>query len=278
MRELLIFSVYYPGAEQFELDFFSSVENQTNKDFTLLIVNDTDYELNLYDKYNSLSIIEIKGCSNIAKNRAIGINYAISHNYKFIMLCDIDDTFSPMRVEETYKYIKEYDIIVNDLNIVDSNNNILVNSYFSNQINEFTVLDKKFIKEKNIFGFSNTTINTSKLKEIHFPKDLKIVDWYYFTILLNQNFTAKFLPISLTNYRQHTRNMLGLKSYTVDVFKSQLSLKCKHYSYFKDIISGYDQLYSKMLEIKELTDNEIISKIIDNERNTPYPLWWENIK
>lgn len=278
MKKLLLFTVYYPGAEAFENDFFSSIVNQTNQEFDLLVLNDTLRELKLEKKYKSLSIIEIKGCSNIAENRAIGINYAICNDYSYIMLCDIDDTFSPIRIEETMKYFNDYDIIVNDLNIVDSRNNILFTSYFSKRIDEHSILDSNFIKDKNIFGFSNTTIKTSKLQKIHFPKDLRIVDWYYFTILLYQGLSAIFIPKALTYYRQYTGNMIGLSSYTLDVFKSQMKLKKKHYLYFKEKICGYDDLYKRMIELEKLSDTELISKITENEAKTPYPLWWENIK
>lgn len=278
MKKLLLFTVYYPGAEFFENDFFSSIINQTNQEFDLLVVNDTLGELKLREKYNSLSIIEIKGESNIAKNRAIGINYAINNDYSYIMLCDIDDTFSPIRVEETMKNYNYYDIIVNDLDIVDSRNNIIFSSYFSKRIDEHTVLDSGFIKDKNIFGFSNTTIKTSKLQNIHFPKDLRIVDWYYFTILLNQGLSAFFIPEALTYYRQHSGNMIGLSSYTLDVFKSQLNLKKRHYLYFKDNICEYGDLYTKMVELEKLSDFELKSRITEIEIKNPYPLWWENIK
>lgn len=278
MKKLLLFTVYYPGAEIFESDFFSSIVNQTNQDFNILVVNDTLSDLELEKKYKSLSIIEIKGRSNIAENRAVGINYAICNDYSYVMLCDIDDTFSPIRIEKTIKYFNNYDIIVNDLNIVDLKNRILFPSYFSKRLNEHSILDGDFIKNKNIFGFSNTTIRTAKLQKIHFPKDLRIVDWFYFTILLNQGLSAVFIPEALTYYRQYAGNMIGLSSYTLDVFKSQMKLKKKHYLYFKESICGYDELYARMIELEKLSDTELMLRIAENEEKTPYPLWWENIK
>lgn len=278
MNNLLLFTVFYPGAETFENDFFASILGQTFKNFDLLVVNDTTHELNLNQKYPNLNITEIKGCCNISGNRAIGINYAIAKQYHYLMLCDIDDLFSPMRVEKTMRIMPYCDIAVNDLDIVSSDNKLIEGAYFSNSINADTVIDKDFITDKNLFGFSNTTLQVSKLTPISFPKDLRIVDWYFFTLLLNNGLNAKFLPEPMTYYRQHSGNMIGLSSYTVDVFKAQLQLKKKHYFYLKDIISGYDFFYDKMVALEKLTDLEIEELIKFNQSTNSYPLWWENIK
>lgn len=278
MRNLLLFTVFYPGAESFENEFFASIQGQSLNDFDMLVVNDTDYELNFSQKYPDLKIIEIKGCCNISGNRAVGINYAIDNQYEFLMLCDIDDLFSPLRVEKTMSIMRDCDIVVNELDIVDSDNKLIEEAYFSHSVNTETVFDNEFIKDKNLFGFSNTAMRVSKLSRVSFPKDLRIVDWYFYTILLNKGLKARFLPESLTYYRQHSGNMIGLSSYTIEVFKSQLQLKKRHYSYFKDIISGYESLYNQMISLEQLTDEEIEKRINQNQASTPYPLWWENIR
>lgn len=278
MSNLLIFTVFYPGAESFENEFFTSIQEQTLKDFDLLVVNDTDYELNFAQKYQNLNIIEIKGCCNISGNRALGINYAIEKQYEYLMLCDIDDLFSPIRVEKTMSIMPICDIVVNELNIVDADNKLIETAYFSHSVNTETVFDNEFIKDKNLFGFSNTTMRVSKLSQVSFPKDLRIVDWYFYTLLLNNGLKARFMPEALTYYRQHSGNMIGLSSYTIDVFKAQLQLKKKHYSYFKDIIPGYDTLYYQMISLEQLTDEEIEKRINQNHTLTPHPLWWENIR
>lgn len=278
MSNLLLFTVIYPGAESFEKEFFASIQRQSLKDFDMLVVNDTDYELNFSQKYPDLKIIEIKGCCNISGNRAVGINYAIDNQYEFLMLCDIDDLFSPLRVEKTMSIMPDCDIVVNELDIVDSDNKLIEEAYFSHSVNTETVFDYEFIKDKNLFGFSNTTMRVSKLSRVSFPKDLRIVDWYFYTLLLNKGPKVRFLPESLTYYRQHSGNMIGLSSYTIEVFKSQLQLKKKHYSYLKDIISGYEDLYNQMISLEQLTDEEIEKRINQNQASTPYPLWWENIR
>ena len=117
----------------------------------------------------------------------------------------------------------------------------------------------------------------SKLHKVSFPLDLCIVDWFYFTVLLKEGLKAKFVPYSLTKYRQHASNMIGISFYTLAVFKKLLELKIKHYSYFVgDPV--FDSLYEEMLRIDELLDEQKQALIDNNEKVTPYPLWWQNIR
>ena len=44
-----------------------------------------------------------------------------------------------------------------------------------------------FIKDKNIFGLSNTALKVSILDQIGFDRDLVAVDWYLYTKLLLKN-------------------------------------------------------------------------------------------
>lgn len=278
MDKIALFTVFYPGAEQYADEFIESVTNQTYKDFDLLMVNDGYSLSNLQSRYPHLRIIEIEGNNTISGNRAIGINYAIQNSYDTIFLCDVDDYMTPNRVDVSIAALSDADIVVNDLDIVDANRNLIFKDYFQKTIKSETILDSKFIESKNIFGFSNTALRVSKLEEVKFPSDLRIVDWYYFTQLLNDGLKAKFIPQSLTEYRQHSGNMIGISSFTLDGFKNLLKLKIRHYSYFKDTYHGYADELSEMLEIAEKSNEQLKEIIKKNTSETPYPLWWQNVK
>lgn len=278
MNKVALFTVFYPGAEGFVDDFVESVSNQTYKDFDLLIVNDGYKDRDLQNIYTQLSIIEIQGNNTISGNRAVGINYAIQHKYETLLLCDVDDYMTPNRVEESIKALKDVDVVVNDLDIVDANRNLIFKDYFQKTINKDTVLDLDFLKDKNVFGFSNTALRVSKLKEVEFPSDLRIVDWYYFTCLLNEGLSARFIPESLTEYRQHTGNMIGISFFTLDGFKNLIQLKKKHYSYLKDVYPIYEPYWDEMSKLSSMTDAQLQAIINKNTNATPYPLWWQNVK
>ena len=278
MNNVVLFTVFYPGAEPYVDEFIESVSNQTYRDFDLIIVNDGYKDTNLQSHYPKINIIEIKGNNSISANRAIGINYAIQKSYETLILCDVDDYMSPVRVEKCVNALEKVDIVVNDLDIVDANRKLIFKDYFQKSITQSLVLDKDFISNKNVFGFSNTALKVSKLSKVEFPVDLRIVDWYYFTQLLNGGLTAQFLPLSLTEYRQHTGNMIGISSFTLDGFKKLLKFKIQHYNYFKDRYPCYKALLANMLELASKTDEQLQIIINNNSKITPYPLWWQNVK
>lgn len=278
MIRIALFTVLYPGAETYLDEFITSVRNQSYKNFDLLVVNDNCKDLNLASSYHDLNIIELNGDGTISGNRAIGINYAISNNYDYLYLCDVDDYMFPTRVDYILKKFENYDIIVNDLNIVDSERNVMFKNYFQKSISENVLLDKDFLRDKNIFGFSNSAMRVSSLSKVSFPRDLRIVDWYYFTQLLIKGLKAKFVAEALTEYRQHSKNMIGISSYTVDMFKRLIVLKIKHYEYFKDIDHEYKNLYNEMLLLTKMSDYELRLILENNTKNTPYPMWWQNVK
>ena len=278
MTKIALFTVFYPGAETYVDEFFNSVLNQTYKNFDLIIVNDGYKDDNLASHCPNLNIIELRGDATISGNRAIGINYAIDNVYDYLFLCDVDDYMYPTRVEHVLESFGNNDIIVNDLDIVDADRKLIVKDYFQKTINANTILDKDFIKDKNIFGFSNSALKVSAFSKVSFPVDLKVVDWYFFTQLLNEGLKAQFLDESLTEYRQHSGNMIGISSFTIDVFKKLIELKKKQYSYIKEVYPVYQKLYDQMLNLSKLPDNELQIIIDKNTDITPYPVWWENVK
>lgn len=278
MSKVALFTVFYPGAETYVDEFFNSVLNQTYKIFDLIIVNDGYKDDNLASLCPNLSIIELRGDATISGNRAIGINYAIDNAYDYLFLCDVDDYMYPTRVEHVLESFGNNDIIVNDLDIVGADRKLIVKDYFQKTISANTILDKDFIKDKNIFGFSNTALKVSAFSKVSFPEDLKVVDWYFFTQLLNEGLKAQFLDESLTEYRQHSGNMIGISSFTIDVFKKLIELKKKQYSYMKEVYPVYQKLYDQMIYLSKLPDNELLKIIDKNTGITPYPVWWENVK
>lgn len=69
------------------------------------------------------------------------------------------------------------------------------------------------------------------MREVHYPANLKIVDWYFYTLLLREGLKVKYIPSSLTFYRQHADNLIGIGEFTVDLFKRLSILKLEHYTY-----------------------------------------------
>lgn len=276
----LIFTVVYPQALKFFKDFCTSALNQSFNDFEVLVVNDGCDNNTLFNLLAGLNYTIIDAIGSPAENRQQGINYAFNKMYKYLIFCDADDTFSPERIGDTVRLlnITEYDILVCNLNIVDESLHTLIKDYFSLEIPGDKPIDKEFIRDKNIFGMSNTAIKLQSLKEDISIPDTPIVDWYLFTMLLNKGLKAGYINQSYVNYRQYDANMIGINCFDVPTFKRLANYKYCHYKILveKGFPDYKSLLYEseKLLTVQDKGIETIISKQLEKHRQ---PLWWQVI-
>ncbi len=210
MKKIAFLTTIFPIKIEYLYDFFNSLEKQTYNNFDIIVVNDgyENFKL-LIDKYNTLNIIELKYSNTIAKNREYGINYIIDNNYDILIFGDSDDYFSNNRIEKSLELLRENDIVVNDLSLFNENS-IYCKKYISHRIENNTMIKYDFIKDKNIFGLSNTALNVMILNKVSFDDDLVAVDWFLYKQLLKSDNKAIFTNEIETFYRQHENNTIGL--------------------------------------------------------------------
>lgn len=255
----------FPMNKKYLYDFFNSLQEQTYKSFEVIIIND-GYESfdEIKTNYNrNLKIIELKHSNTPAKNREYGINYCIDNNYDILIFGDSDDYFAKNRVEKSIEFLRENDIVVNDLSLFNDNFPY-EEKYLSNRIRNLQSIDFEFIKDKNIFGLSNTAIKLNNLKEINIPDNLIAVDWYFFTLLLYSLKKAIFTNETISYYRQYEENTVGIRELDEVSFQKALKVKKLHYDALKNKINGFDT------KLKELSDIRF-----DNQEKINNPLWWE---
>jgi glycosyltransferase involved in cell wall biosynthesis len=210
-NKIAFLTIIFPAQKDFLYKFLDSLKNQTYKNFDLIIVNDGYGSLNrIKKKFNdSINIIEIKSSNTPAKNREIGINYCIDSKYEILIFGDSDDWFKNNRIEVSLKYLIDNDIVVNDLSLFNEDG-IYEEKYISNRVNNLEIIDKNFISDKNIFGMTNTAIKLKDMSHVTFEDSLVAVDWYFFELLLNNGLKAIFTNETLSFYRQHNNNTIGL--------------------------------------------------------------------
>ena len=169
MSSIVFFSVIYPAMEGYLEDFLSSLGRQSNKDFDVFIVNDRFSNFDRYKSRYRLKIIEQCFDGSPAKVREAGINYLLQNGkYDAIVFGDSDDYFADNRIEKVYELLKDTDIVVNDLNIIDDSNNIMAINYISKRLINGEMISSDFILDKNIFGLTNTAIRMDVIKPIEF--------------------------------------------------------------------------------------------------------------
>lgn len=263
--KIAFLTTVFPKNKKFLSDFFSSLANQSYKKFDLIVVNDGVNNLKDYKNYfTKLNIIELNSAYSPIKNRELGINYCIENDYDILIFGDSDDYFDINRVEKSIKILKDNDIVVNDLSLFDESG-IYQKMYLSNRIKNCQKIDFEFIKNKNIFGLSNTAIRLRDLKKIKFPKDLIALDWYIFSKFLMNGKKAIFTNKTISYYRQHEENIIGLKQFDKLSFKKALNVKIKHYKALSKLNMCFD------LELNKLYRQKYTKKKIN------YPLWWEQV-
>ena len=211
MKNVAFLTTIFPMEGQFLIDFFDSLSGQTYDNFDVIVVND-GYD-NFYDvkmKYQNLSIIELPYSATPAKNREYGINYCIGNKYDILVFGDSDDYFSNNRITKSVELLSSHDIVVNDLTTFDKTG-ILHDKYISNRVENNLIINYSFIKDKNIFGMTNTAINLNILDKVKFDDSLVAVDWLMFKDLLKLGHKAIFTNEIISYYRQYFDNTIGLR-------------------------------------------------------------------
>ena len=200
MKNVAFLTTIFPMEERFLIDFFDSLSGQTYDNF---------YDVKM--KYQNLSIIELPYSDTPAKNREYGINYCIKRKYDILIFGDSDDYFSNNRVELSLNMLNSNDIVVNDVSLF-SDRGVYETMYISNRLSDNSKVNFNYIKNKNIFGLSNTALKINILSKVSFDKDLVAVDWYLYKSLLKNSCKAIFTNKAITYYRQHKDNTIGLQA------------------------------------------------------------------
>ncbi len=262
-------SVVYPGALEYAGDFLDSLNNQTDKDFSLLLINDgvkNDAITKIMDGYNNkYNIISYEESFSPPELRINLLREAFKNNCDYLVLGDIDDYFAANRVEKIKR------MFCDDEHVGFLYNEILLT-------NENTcmprmpekVISVDAIAEFNFLGLSNTAINMKGL-DLSFIDSLTecktyVFDWYLYSRLILNGMNGRFLPGTFTYYRLHENNCAGIPSLTDEMVEKEVAVKINHYS----LLATYDIRYKKMLSAYKNGDYERIQK------NSYY--WWNLTK
>lgn len=269
-QKIAFLTTIFPINDQYLTDCFDSIEQQTFKDFDVVVVNDGYKNFDaLKKKYATLNIIELPYKNTPSKNREYGINYVKNMGYDILIFGDSDDYFEKNRVKKSIELLKVHDIVVNDLSLFNTGG-IYNHRYFSNRIPNYEIIDFDFILEKNIFGLSNTAIKLDLVDSVDFDSHIIAVDWYFFSLLLLKAKHAIFTNETQTFYRQYGENTIGIGEITVDNVWNIIKVKKTHYLLMKKHHPCYEELYNNVIE---LGNNKNFSNL--SNLSIKNPLWWE---
>ena len=134
------------NGERYIYDLLKSLENQTFKDFQVIIRDDgskdnTTHIINEFINNTSLKIRLLTDNVNLRSTKSFETLTKISDS-DYFMFCDQDDIWLPEKIELTYNKIKELEqnnkegvpcLVFSDLKVVDDSLNTISDSFFKLQ-------------------------------------------------------------------------------------------------------------------------------------------------
>ena len=271
-------SVIYPGNLIFLDSFLKSLENQTDKEFTLLLFNDGIESLDFYlnDFELKCKIIQVSG--TIINIRTQVFNYLKNSEYTNTIFGDTDDYFPENRVSVNKLLLEENDVVANDLCLVTEQEEKITGYYWKDREELKGVINLSSITKYNFLGLGNTAIRTSVLpKNVVFDEKTIAVDWLLFTRILMNDVKVCFTSDTFIYYRQHENNTIGRKKITLEEFKKGFAVKLNHYiALAKEnvLFEKEARLYQESkLKVEKMTPEDINYNLKNKN-----PFWWEEIQ
>ncbi|WP_414151379.1 N-acetylneuraminate synthase family protein [Acetobacterium carbinolicum] len=270
-------TVIYKTSYKYYKDYVVAINNQSTKDFDVLLLNDDlsreqcDVLSNALD--NKVELVNSKLNSTIPELRIDLIRVALEKNYDILVLTDFDDTISKNRISEIESNFDPiYSFFYNDLYYMGSGDRFFCNlPVIINEINP--------IMETNFLGLSNTALNLNKIsfKMLSMFKNMQTeaFDWMIFSLLLLYGHMGKKIKNCKTYYRIHDKNIAGDFDDSIQGLKKEIEIKIDHYSNLLNIDFRYSELYKFYFELN-LSFDKYSDKLLSNlTTNNQY--WWGSI-
>ncbi|MCR4695259.1 MAG: glycosyltransferase [Pseudobutyrivibrio sp.] len=267
VSDVCLGSVIYSQAEEYLPDLINSINNQTNKKFDLLLVNDN------YDQMPDLGL-DIQGactihdCSDMhltpGRLRVELMRKAKEMGYHLLVFIDADDTMSPTRMEayiNAYKMDKKATFFYNEL-VTDSGEIVLLDLPKS-------VDNVRDIAQYNFLGMGTTAVNLDRIPEEFLDSvaagDTPVFDWYFYSRMLLDIGGGKLVKNATTIYRIGENNMVGIHR---DLL-TERSVKLTHYENLARLYPFFGELYD---ELKQVDLNTV------DEASNYKGYWWSIIR
>lgn len=283
-EKLAFMSVVFPSIEPFLADYFTSLINQQDSlPFDIVLVNDGIADLGSYLPSWPTAIRVIDGCGRPAENRLLGFQFLMNAGYDVAVFGDADDFFAPNRVALSRQLLRHYDIVVNDVDLVDQHGQVIERCYFSHRLSDESPIDFSYLSDKNLCGLSNTAIRVSWLDEVVLEENIIAADWAMFAALLVREARAVFTNKTTTAYRQHGANCIGLGgSPDESCISLGIGVKIQQYNSLEQ--QGYlsaEIQKKKFMQLHHYFENDPDFRSwyvtwVNNHRRK-YSLWWEDI-
>ncbi|MEM7550833.1 MAG: hypothetical protein AAF363_14210 [Bacteroidota bacterium] len=284
MKTNYIVTVLHPFSTPYFRKFVLSVADQTVRDFRLLIfydqVEDPEHSFTNDLQHIKHEFIEL-GNRSITANRVFVLNYLAGLEEGYIHFGDSDDFFEPTRIASAISYLPQYSIVCHDFNLVDREGKLLDKDHWSKRLaNEF-VFGYDYLKDKNLLGFGNISIDSSIFKdiEIKLVESPAIPDWFIFNQIVSvTKARCIFIATGQVNYRQHD-NLAQFTENDFGAICNKLDMVLLHHESLLTLYIDaqyYRDRKTKLTRLKNHLTEKYLNEFLAQADAKNY-FWWEII-
>lgn len=257
----VILFIYKSAAKYFEA-LINSLNNQLDLNFEVIIFND-DFN-NAISVFSKLKM-DFQVVNLISKTpldlRLEGLERLKSFKNSFFIFQDCDDLLDISRVKVVKQFASYYNLVSNDLTLITENENTVSSKIWRDRIDKFEFTSNNLL-EYNFVGFGNTSFHCDLLDYIPDKptNNLLAADWYvFFNLLRESKITGYFTSNTVTFYRQHEENIIGVPNQS----SIKKSIEIRNTFFFAIGLENYKKL-SLQYKLPEYSSHN-------------YPFWWELI-
>lgn len=272
MSALAVITVAHPSARPFLGEMASSLREQSDRDFTVVVVDDGCGDA--LQAFEGLITRVVPAGRSIADNRRVAIGAAIEMGFSRLMLADADDTFAPDRVARSRRALDDERLVFNELVIGDAR-------VFGTRFAPGRSIGLMEIVDGNCLGLSNTAAHADIIAQsaAAICDDEEIVDWGLFTRALIAGNRATFLSDVYTSYRRHDASIGALHADDATSVIRALEVKARHYARFKDVAEPFAEravVFERLLARVRSHAGAAAEYVRFCRATAPAsPLWWE---
>lgn len=192
------------NGEKYIKDQLDSILVQLHTDDEIIISDDssTDKTIEIIKSFNDKRIVLYEN----QKFKSPIFNFENSLTYAsgdYIFLSDQDDIWVPNKVKVMKEFLVNFDLVLSDTDIIDSNGNIQKKSFY--QINGSKKGLVRNIVKNSYLGCTMAFNQKILQRSLPFPKDIAMHDWWIGLIAELYGKTY-FIDEKLIHYRRHGSN------------------------------------------------------------------------
>lgn len=243
----VVVTVVYPDAIKYFEDFIQSLQAQTFRDFSVLILTDQVKKQEIFKKlaFSDVRADVIENFSQLTPQalRVKLIQESKESGADLLVFGDADDTFSEGRIQETVDCFRTTgaDFFYNDILPDGCESTAFQMPDSANGI--------EILANSNFLGLSNTALRLGSVDEKFisslFDCDTFVFDWYLYSRLLIMGLRGIHTGrAAFTRYRIHDNNFAGVSAQTDCNLRKEIEVKRSHYR----LLSKYDERFVQYYE------------------------------